>query len=145
MGKLAKLRQLPAGEIALLARAWLYLLAAKMALHSLSFPRVQRLAAGEVKEPVEMDPVRRDECIARTQRLQRIAAGHHLTTMTCLPRALALQRLLGDQGIGTELKIGVRREGETISAHAWVELEGMTLGEPGEISARYASLAQADP
>lgn len=47
----------------------------------------------------------------------------------CLPRSLALCSLLRERDLEAEVKIGVRREGGTLLAHAWVELRGNVLGE----------------
>lgn len=48
----------------------------------------------------------------------------------CLVRSLAIQRMLVRRGITeTTIRIGVRlRDGE-FSAHAWVELDGMVIGD----------------
>jgi hypothetical protein len=140
-GSLAKLRRLSRGERRLLFKAWIYLLAARGALAILPFPRVRSLAASPGRGPERRhDPF----VVARTKRLVDIAAARHLGSMTCLPRSLALQRLLGEQGITTEIKIGVHKEGGTLSAHAWLESGGEPLSEPEGISARYATLAGAD-
>ncbi len=68
------------------------------------------------------------------------AAAHHLRPMTCLPRALALQRMLAQRGIPSVLRIGVRKEAATFTAHAWVEVEGRALGEPEAIEERFRAL-----
>lgn len=68
------------------------------------------------------------------------AAAHHLQPMTCLPRALALQRMLARRGIAARLTIGVRKEGGgpgTVAAHAWVEVGGQAVGEPEAIAQHY--------
>ncbi len=71
------------------------------------------------------------------------AAGHHLWPMTCLPRSLALQRMLARRGIAASLAIGVRREGGDagmIAAHAWVEVGGQAVGEPEAVEERFRPL-----
>ena len=46
----------------------------------------------------------------------------------CLPQALALQWLLRRKNISTEMRIGVRLEGERkLEAHAWLEKEGQVI------------------
>jgi hypothetical protein len=68
------------------------------------------------------------------------AAAHHLIPMTCLPRSLALQRMLAARGIPAELRIGVRKEpsgGGAIAAHAWIEVGGVPVGEPEAIEERF--------
>lgn len=68
------------------------------------------------------------------------AAAHHLLPMTCLPRALALRQMLRARGIASALRIGVRKENATLSAHAWVEVSGRALGEPEAIEERFRAL-----
>ena len=140
VGRLAKLRQLSWAERRLLSKAWVYVAVARAALAVLPFPTVMAKAAAGRTPTRRRDPV----LVARTKRLVDIAAERHVVPMRCLPRSLALQRLLADQGIATELKIGVSKEGDALSAHAWLESDGEPLGEPEGISARYATLVGAD-
>lgn len=49
----------------------------------------------------------------------------------CLPRALTLATRLRQEGLPAELRLGVRRVGEGLAAHAWVECGGVAL-EPSE-------------
>jgi hypothetical protein len=49
--------------------------------------------------------------------------------VTCLPRSLTLWWLLRQRGIASELRIGVRRDGERVLAHAWVVCHDMVVGE----------------
>lgn len=71
-----------------------------------------------------------------------VAARHHLYSMSCLPRALALRSLLAEEGVATDLRIGVRKEGAALTAHAWVEQEGVPVGEIPAIAERFAPLAR---
>ena len=139
-GRLTKLRRLSRAERRLLFRAWIYLLAIRGALAILPFPRVRSIAAAGREADRPPDP----RTVARTKRLVDIAAVRHVVSMTCLPRSLTLQRLLAEQGIAAELRIGVNKEGDTLSAHAWLESAGEPLGEPEDISDRYATLAVAE-
>jgi hypothetical protein len=47
----------------------------------------------------------------------------------CGPRSLTLWWLLRRHGVAGELRIGVRRDGECIAAHAWVVCHGTVVGE----------------
>lgn len=67
-----------------------------------------------------------------TRRVDRIAwaagvASRRLPRTTCLMSALALQRLLSTQGHASELHIGVARENEEFTAHAWLSCDGVIL------------------
>jgi hypothetical protein len=46
---------------------------------------------------------------------------------TCLPRALVTTALLRNAGINASLRIGVRRDGEAVHAHAWTEVSGVPV------------------
>ncbi|MFC5577722.1 lasso peptide biosynthesis B2 protein [Lysobacter niabensis] len=46
---------------------------------------------------------------------------------TCLRQALVVYGALRRRGLQPQLKFGVRREGDSIDAHAWVELEQRSL------------------
>jgi hypothetical protein len=48
---------------------------------------------------------------------------------TCLTRSLVLQWVLARRGIGTDLKVGVRNEGEGLQAHAWLECGGVPVND----------------
>ncbi len=55
-------------------------------------------------------------------------ASRHLPFRpTCLEQALALDRLLGSAGLERTLVIGVRRVGNALDAHAWIERDGHAL------------------
>jgi hypothetical protein len=56
------------------------------------------------------------------------------------PIAEVLQRLLDQQGVRTRLRIGVRKEGGELDAHAWVEHEGAILNGSAEQCGRYQPL-----
>lgn len=47
---------------------------------------------------------------------------------SCLSRSLALRRVLASAGIAAAVRIGTRRDGGNLAAHAWVELAGRPLG-----------------
>ena len=60
----------------------------------------------------------------------------------CLPRALAAQAMLRRRGLASRLCLGVAREGEGLSAHAWLEL-GQDMIIMGEAQAvRFTRLVE---
>lgn len=63
----------------------------------------------------------------------------------CLTRSIALHRLLRHARLPAEIRVGVRREGATILAHAWVELYGQVLGDRVSHVSGYTPLADFDP
>jgi len=64
--------------------------------------------------------------------------------MRCLRRALTLQWLLGRKGIATTLEIGVRKEGQDLRSHAWLEHDGRLVGEPEQNTNGFARLTSCD-
>jgi hypothetical protein len=58
----------------------------------------------------------------------------------CLPRALAAHAMLRRRGIASRLCLGVARDGDDVTAHAWIEIGGRTL-VGGEDANRFTPLA----
>lgn len=66
----------------------------------------------------------------RLAELAEIAGRHSLVTATCLRQALVVSTLLQRRGLDASLQIGVQHTGERFGAHAWVDLDGVALGQP---------------
>lgn len=84
---------------------------------------------------------------AQTERARRLAlavgraAEHGVFRPQCLVRATALHRLLVRHGIaGSRILVGVRRDGASILAHAWVVLDGRVLDDREEHVSSFAPL-----
>jgi hypothetical protein len=76
------------------------------------------------------------------------AASRLLPRTSCLASALALQRVLSREGHGSDLHIGVAKQGEKFSAHAWLACEGRILVgevEHGRFTQLVAWKAVGDP
>lgn len=59
----------------------------------------------------------------------------------CLPRSLVLWHILHRRGMSTEIRLGVSKLANgNLSAHAWVELDGLALIDDPDILGRYAVL-----
>ena len=134
--KSAPRRRTPA-DLRTFARAWGLLLAADLSLRFLSFPRVDRwFASAATGAPEEGET-------GRLVWATEAAARHHLYPMRCLPKALCLRRLLGRHGIEAELRIGVSTRDGALAAHAWVECQGVPVGETRDVEDRFAPLRSA--
>ena len=83
-----------------------------------------------------------DPRVVVTSRMVLAAARHSLISSSCLERSLSLWWLLARQGIATQLRIGVRKDGEKFAAHAWIELEGIGVGEAEDTHNHYAAFAE---
>ncbi len=64
---------------------------------------------------------------ARTTQMVRAAGQHGIGHPSCLEFSLVLWWLLARQGIASDLRVGIRKDGETFEAHAWVECGGATM------------------
>lgn len=67
---------------------------------------------------------------------------------TCLTRSTVLYHLFRRSGVSVELCIGVKREGEGMAAHAWLESSGSLYLEPAgakdfEVIARFPAVSPA--
>lgn len=136
--KLRSLFSLSAIDRRLLMQAWFLLLAVDIGLRMLPFQSVRRKLAQHPRGPA---PAQVEQAIRRTAYWVDRAERHHLYAITCLRRSLVLQRLLAGQGIAAELRFGVRPEGGTIQAHAWLEREGKPVSEPEALVGKFTTLA----
>lgn len=57
----------------------------------------------------------------RVARMLEIAGSRGLVRVTCVPQALLTWSILRREGFEAAIRIGVRRDGEALRAHAWVE------------------------
>ena len=72
--------------------------------------------------------------------VQRVIRGVHLNVVLlkirpgghCLPRSLAIAAALRRRGLDAVLRSGVRRDGNQILSHAWVELDGVPVFDAQE-------------
>ena len=76
--------------------------------------------------------------LVRRTRWINTAALHPLPWAKCLQRSVALCLWLERLGFSGELKIGVRKDGEILRAHAWVELGGLLLNDHLSHTRRFA-------
>ncbi|PYU15086.1 MAG: lasso peptide biosynthesis B2 protein [Acidobacteria bacterium] len=81
--------------------------------------------------------------VSLTAHMVNAADRHGLVHPSCLVKSLTLWWLLGRQGITSELRVGVRKEGGNLEAHAWVEREGIALNEPEKRHHHYAAFDAA--
>jgi len=76
----------------------------------------------------------------RLHRLVELASRLHFMSMNCLPRSLALRRLLAWRGIPSFLCIGVARTQSGMQAHAWVDVAGAAVGEADDVAEKFIIL-----
>ena len=132
-GPVARWRALPAGDRVRLLGLALLLPLVDLSLRGLGLARTQRLLRLE-REPVDTGVA--PEAAAAAQRLAQLAAiagRRGLYANTCLRQALTVQWWLRRRGLPAQLRIGARRNGDTLDAHAWVELSGIPLAQGADL------------
>lgn len=137
--KLRKASRLSLAEWSFFLQAWFWLLFFDLGLRTRSFPDLQAFAARPSSRRATPSESREDIIHVLSTAVDR-ARYNHLYPMTCLRRALTLQKLLAQRGIPVELKIGVRKEDGLLLAHAWIQYQGKIVGEPERITETYSAL-----
>lgn len=73
-----------------------------------------------------------------------VDAAASLLGTRCLPRSIVLCHLLRHGGVAGEMRLGVSKLPDgSLSAHAWVELDGQVLNDGADVSDRYATLTSS--
>jgi hypothetical protein len=83
------------------------------------------------------DAVAEIDRVWMTERMVRVAVRYNHLWTNCLKQSLVLWILLRSQGIVSELRIGVQRESNKFSAHAWVEYQGVVLNDTDDVRQRF--------
>jgi hypothetical protein len=127
-----KLLQLSAREAWLLLQAAVLLPMVRLALHLFTVSRLKdvRTNAREARMP-HLPP-------QATARLVRVAAQRGLCRAKCLEQSLVLRWLLLRQGIDARIFFGARKENDEMQAHAWVEVDGVSLDEDDSTPPRFS-------
>jgi len=132
-GALARFRALSWTDRRRLLALVLLLPTVDLMLRSLGLQRTQRLLGVEREMPDA--PVADGDAryADRLAQLAAIAGRRGLYANTCLRQALAVQWWLRRRGLPARLRIGARRTGDGLDAHAWVELAGVPLAQGNEL------------
>jgi hypothetical protein len=70
-----------------------------------------------------------------------VGAAASLLQSRCLPRSLLLWHFLRDRGASAEIRLGVTKLADgNLSAHAWVEFDGLPLNDGPDVLERYEAL-----
>lgn len=117
MGAIATFLGLPAADRRLLLRALATVVRVRVLLRLQSLDRLRTWA--QQQKPGSLPPKQLAWAV-RT-------AARRTPGASCLVQALALQRLLSQQGHSSELHIGVARHDQSFEAHAWLTHRGEVL------------------
>ena len=77
---------------------------------------------------------------AKMHEAVRLAARLHFYRAECLPKSVVLADMLTKRGLNAVVAIGVNKKGDSLTSHAWVELDGLMIGEPESIRQDFTSL-----
>ncbi len=118
--------------------------AIRLALQVLSFHQVHSL----LNTLLPASSVRRDGVeppdsgrITETTQTVELASKHTVVGNTCLHRSMTLWWLLGRRGVDSHLRFGVRKDGDHLNAHAWVEHHGTVVNDEPTLGKDYMPLA----
>jgi hypothetical protein len=122
---------LSAAERRVVAESLLLLTIVRAGLILLPLRTVQKRCAKaleRVSAPSEPSTLTPQRIVRLVHLVSRLVPGAH-----CLPRSLVAQLLLRRGGFDPILRIGVRKQGHRLDAHAWLELEGAAVMEDDEL------------
>ncbi len=145
MSRWERFRRLGGEERKVLLRATVALPVISLALHAFGFRRLQEILTRLSPKPSALPSVS-ESVFARarlTTRMVDAASREGCIRARCLERSLAAWWLLRWQRIPAQLRIGVRKEGLDLHAHAWLESSGVVLNDSGEIFQGYTAFARA--
>lgn len=114
------------------ARAWCFLVAAKLGIRHFGLRRTLNALAPEPR-------VAPDRSWPLAARWLPVAVRYFPNGGHCLGRSVALVAILRRAGIPCDLRIGVRQGTADIEAHAWVEVDGHPVNDVEDIGEHYRS------
>jgi hypothetical protein len=132
-----KLRQLRAEEARLLLAAALLLPLTRAALRCLGLHRWHTALARFSPPPRAAVRPQDDRHAWTAARCVAAAAARIAPGDTCLSQALVLWWLLRRRGLDSGLRLGVRKNADSLAAHAWIEYRGLNLGPRPNASQPY--------
>lgn len=140
--KLRRWLALAPADRAAVVEAWLLLLLVDLGLRWPGLARIERLLASAY--PGRQPAARAASAtVAGLWRWIGAAAANHPCRARCLERSLVLRAMLARRGLSADLRIGVRRDGTGLDAHAWLECDGRPLVEANPEARGYRSLQPA--
>ena len=110
----------------LLLSAYVSLALVEVGLRTLGFRRLIAWVPEVGQPPQSVEPATLRWAMESAYWLE-VASRHSLIRAQCLHRAIALHYWLRRAHLPSMLRIGVRKEGAALAAHAWVELYGQPL------------------
>lgn len=137
---------LNSADRATLVRAYAYLTFVDLAQRVLGFERLMTRLRFPADVPVQHTEHTHPH-LTRAQGYARwldVASRHHIVNAQCLHRSLALAFWLSRDEIDNFVRIGVRKNGAELQAHAWVEVDGHVVNDEPAVVATFAVLNSSD-
>ena len=128
-----KALRLSAREWRLIAEGWVELARVRWALRRQPLPALLEALDALPTDRPAAEPGALATAVWRASRL-------HPVPMLCLPRSLALARMMARRGEPCEVVIGAQPLNDTLDAHAWVEQRGTPLNSPADSAERHPVL-----
>lgn len=120
-----------------------FLLPIHIALRWFGFQKVYAFLASHPGKR-DLFPGQAEEALEKANRcayLVSVASQYGLIRATCLRQALLVFWLLRCKGIFTDLRIGVRREDESVIAHAWLKYGDEVISESSQVEKNFTAFA----
>ena len=138
MARLRRVFRLKPAEWGLLIVAYWQLLWARYQMMRMNGEEI--LGGRRTRDEPNQTPAADQEWIKRRARFINAAARYPFPWAQCLQRSLALRGWLAKGGTHTDLRLGVRRDGGAIAAHAWLECAGEVLNDKAQAVTPYVRL-----
>lgn len=129
--------QLPRIERQLLGEALVLLPVVGIGLRVAGLRRLQRFMGWACPKSAPPAPAGQEWAHAAARAVQ-LASAHGPYRATCLVRSLLLWWWLRRAGLAGDLRIGIRKDGTRLAAHAWVEYERVPLGDAPDVGQRFS-------
>lgn len=119
-------------------QAWAFFALLPGALRVAGFRRIQTLLTQGKQAPSPLAASSTSDTVSMVD----LAARYSPLRPNCLVRSLTLRWLLQRQGIASELHIGVRKQGDKLEAHAWLEWQGAVLNDRPDVALHFSPFDQ---
>jgi len=130
----------------LLMRVMVLLPLVALSLHTVGLKKTQSMLLRFMPMPTSpplssRSPDQITDEIKQFVHIVRIASAYYQPWANCLKKALVLWSLLREQGIESEVRVGVRKNSPTFEAHAWVERQGAVLNDDANVRDYFATFS----
>jgi len=137
---LRKLLRLSHREALLLMQAAVLLPMVRLALKFITVSRLKDFGSRSLNDPRSPQLP-----LQTTARMVRIAAHRGFYNFKCLDQSLVLHWLLRRQGVDARIVFGARRGEEQMELHAWVEVDGVAIGEDDRVNHGFSPFEKLTP